>query len=479
LGLHAPHAVPPADGLYCVYRRAGMALRINSSEITLFGIALALSTLVGFASSYPASATEIGKISVNETGAASATAAGLDNFWKLYRAKDYAGAASLFESLITSARPGANAYYYAALANQQVYKQSRAKQLFNYIISAFPGSVEATYAKKSLGLPTGSEGAAKPKGDDDLPESVKSKLSPEMQEMLKTPAGKKVVAQTLKDQADSIKTIKDAEKKGVLSTDNAIAPSATTKVAVAKTTVSTRRVGDHPFSPEQIAREGTDGIDQTNAPNCWFESAMSALAQLPRGQKAISQMITYGEGNSYMVRFPGDGVEYKITKDDLEDSGVKNTALWASLLDYAERKKFPNNVGASGPDDDKHRLQVGLGCITGCNAEMIFPRQASKQAISSFIYGAVSSHNPVTCGSAGRDRSIPAPVIEGHAYTIIGFEPSRNMVTLRNPHGRKARRFSVPGDPGHLQFEQLDDGVCKMNLDLFCDAFGSVCRSFM
>ena len=418
------------------------------------------------------------------TGGAAISTSHLDGFWKLYRAKDYAGAANLFDGMTTTGNPGATAYYYAALANQQAAKQLRAKQFFNYIITAFPGSAEAAYSRKNLGLPdegTNTVSAAAQAGDDDLPEAVKSKLSPAMLEMLKTPAGKQVVMQTLKEQSGAVKTIRDAEKSGALNTQKASAAQANSSAVAAspKTAVNGRRVGDHPFSPEQIAREGLNGIDQTNAENCWFESAMSALAQLPKGQKAISQMITYGQGDSYLVRFPGDGVEYKITKDDLSASGVKNTALWASLLDYAERQKFPNNVGASGPDEDKHRLQVGLGAITGCNAEMIFPRSANKQAVASFIYGAVSSHNPVTCGSAGRDRSIPAPVIEGHAYTVIGFESSKNIITLRNPHGKKARRFSVSDDPAHLRFEQLDDGVCKMNLDLFCDAFGSVCRSFM
>jgi hypothetical protein len=76
------------------------------------------------------------------------------------------------------------------------------------------------------------------------------------------------------------------------------------------------------------------------------------------------------------------------------------------LLDYAERKKFPNNVSASGPDADKHRLQVGLGSIVGCKAAMIFPAAASKQAIASFIYGVVSSHNPVTGGSVRAETGL-------------------------------------------------------------------------
>jgi hypothetical protein len=296
-----------------------------------------------------------------------------------------------------------------------------------------------------------------------------------MQALLKTDAGKLAVAQAMRDQRANADIIARAERQGTLNSANV-----TPALASAPTNANTpRNKGQHPFSPEQIAKEGPNGIDQTNAPNCWFESAMSALAQLPKGQRLISQMITYGEGDSYLVRFPGDGVEYKITIDDLKQSGVNSTALWASLLDYAERKKFPNNVGASGVDADKHRLQVGLGAITGCNAEMIYPAQASKQDVISFIYGAVSSHNPITAGTAGRNKAVPAPVIEAHAYTIIGFEPSRSMITIRNPHGKRSRRFSVTDDPQHLKFEQLDDGVFKMNIDLFCDSFGSVCRSFI
>lgn len=387
---------------------------------------------------------------------------------KLYTDKQYPQAVEAFERLLNSGKTDARTYYYAALANLAARRNLRAKQLFDYVIAAFPSSQEAGLAKSAMiyfGKSTATKDAtvaasnAATKvstaiaGAATAGAAVQSVASAAGNRI--SPAGSNVIMRKPKDSSEGAKT--------------------------AKLNLFARphHKGDFVFTPDEIAREGANGIDQTNAPNCWFEAAMSALAQLPRGQKMLARMITYGEGESYMVRFPGDGREYKITEERLEDSGVDCKAKWASLLDYAERLKFPHNIGASGPDGDMHRLQVGLSCITGCRADMLIPNQASTQEISSFIYGAISSNNPITCGTSGRNSRVWAPIIENHAYTIIGFDSARNMVIIRNPHGRESETFAMPDDPQHLKFEQLTDGVFKMNLELFKDAFGSVCRSFI
>ncbi len=110
---------------------------------------------------------------------------------------------------------------------------------------------------------------------------------------------------------------------------------------------------------------------------------------------------------------------------------------------------------------------------------MIRPYECTVDELSSFIGGAVRSQSPVVCATSGRSGGGPQLIIENHAYTIIGFEASRNMVTIRNPHGRGAHRFSYSADPQHLQFEQLDDGVFKLSLPLFKTSFGSLARSFI
>lgn len=147
----------------------------------------------------------------------------------------------------------------------------------------------------------------------------------------------------------------------------------------------------------------------------------------------------------------------------------------------AQVMKFPDNRGAEGATGDQSRLAVGLGCITGCKAQILHPGSADPQEISSFIGGAISSKNPIVCGTWDeRHLSGMTPlVVPRHAYTIIGFDPASNMITIRNPHGRNSDEFDLADDPGHRQFEMKEDGVFKMHLALFQKYFYQVCRSFI
>lgn len=377
--------------------------------------------------------------------------------YKLYTQRQYGASVDAFEKIIAKAPPEARLYYYAGLANREAGRTARARQIFDYVITNFATAPEASLAKAAAAfLPEG--GTSPVSGTTG---SVQAPNSGRIPYQVRIPKSAAATAATV----DNIVNPEDKSKDE----SNSI-------VSLFK---RPHKKGDFVFTVDEISREGANGIDQTNYPNCWFESAMSALAQLPKGQRMLARMITYGEGASFIVRFPGDGKEYKITEDELEDSGVNCTAHWASLLDYAERLKFPNNHGAEGADGEQSRLANGLGCITGCPAQMIYPPQSNIDELRSFIYGAVSSRNPITCGTAGRNSRVYAPIIEGHAYTIIGFDPSHNMVLIRNPHGHKSRTFTLADDPNHLRFEQLEDGCFKMSLDLFHDAFGSVCRSFI
>lgn len=347
----------------------------------------------------------------------------------LYNSKQYVAASDAFEKILQASAPEPRLYYYAALANKGAMRESRAKQLLQYICQYFSESPECTLAKMALGLDplagNGATGGA----------SAGAGAAP-------------------------------------LNVSTATSQSGDGKV---------RQVGAFAFTPEEIAREGANGIDQSGFPNCWFEAAMSALAQLPRGQKLIASMIKYGEDKSYVIRFPGDGKEYICRNSDLKAVGLANTAKWASLLEYAQTQKFPDNKGAEGTDGDQSRLEVGMACITGRRAEVITPRNVSLTELASFIGGAVRSQNPITCGTYDDNGlgSMPKLVFGAHAYTIIGFEPSRNMVVIRNPHGHTSKVFKHPADPRHLEFEWMGDGVFKMSLSLFQNYFHSVARSFL
>ncbi len=392
----------------------------------------------------------------------------------LYSQQKFAASADAFDAIIRIAAPTAQLYYYAALANRGCGRNSRAKQLCDFVVVHFPATQESAYSK-SMFSTTASGTQAR---DEELPDSVKNALTPEMQAMLQTPAGKAAIRDAMAKQAGNLAVVREAEKQGKL-------PQTVVKEArmslTPKPVFGAKTGASRPFTAADIATLGANGIDQSRFPNCWFEASMAALAELPRGQALMASMIRYGDKGAYVVRFPGDGKEYVVSQEFLEETGIHDKALWASILECAQVQKFPQNAGAEGAESNQSRLEVGLQCITGCKAEVIMPSTCSPQELSTFIGGAVSSKNPIVAGtfSPATIGGLPELVFPLHAYTVIGFDASKNMVTIRNPHGANSRRFASTTDPNHQEFEQLGDGVFKMNIPLFQKYFHSIARSFI
>jgi len=359
--------------------------------------------------------------------------------WAQYNEKKFNESAISFESVLRTSPPSVQLCYHAALANFAANKRGRARQLCQYIVQNFGTTREAQFAKK---------------------------LFPELAVVTKTETKTSDNAKV----ADAQKADTKPRRKKASNDDDDEEDAETAKFAMDKNA----RSGALAFTAQQIAADGASGIDQAFNPNCWFEASMAALAALPKGQRLLASMIKIGDKDTYVVRFPGDGQEYKITENDLNNVGVSDKSLWAALIECAQVKKFPNNDGSRD-------ISIGMGCITGCKAQSLDPEHASLQELSSFIAGAVSSKNPIICGSeAGyKTASLPDLVVESHAYTIIGFDAASGMITLRNPHGKHSRKYNLADDPNHRKFEWLGKGVFKIHISLFQKYFDEVCRSFI
>jgi hypothetical protein len=372
----------------------------------------------------------------------------LRSAWALYTQQKYRESSDAFEQLIASSTPSARLYYYAALANRACNRTARAKQLCQYISTTFASSPEAAYAQKlypSAAPQTASSSGGSGEGEaDEVPASLKGLTA---EQLLQSEEGRNYIKHKAERQLASAKVSPMLSKsKG-------------------------GRQGERVFTPADIAREGANGIDQMYYPNCWFESTMSTLAQLPRGQRLMADMVRYGpKEGTYVVRFPGDGNEYNITEKLLEEKGIHNKALWATLIECGQVLKFPHDNG--------NLLSEGLACLTGQKAHSLDPEDASEQELSSFIDGAVKSQNPIICATHNYIPSgMPYIVETNHAYTIIGFEPSSGMIKIRNPHGANSRRFSLKNDARHEKFEMMDDGVFKIHMSLFKKYFDEVARA--
>lgn len=415
------------------------------------------------------------------------TAAEAQNALNLYKQQKYDAAVYSFEKIIQR-QPTASYCYYAALANHADHKDLRAQQLFQYIVTNYPQTQEAAYSKQALSAMQPVQSAiastVQSSNNSELPETIKAMLPPEMQKLLNTPAGKQAVMDAMRQHPEQFATVRKGEESGILPSNQpaaaAWAQSHASLVPANAVTSPALAIKDHPFSTEDIRRGGAAAIDQMSHPNCWFEASMAALAELPRGQSLIASMIRGHGADSYVVRFPGDGVEYNITTADLQQAGIHDSGLWASLIECAQLEKFPNNAGAEGKEGDQSRLEVGLGCITGRRAEVLNNLGTlTPQELSSFIGGAVRSGNPVVAGTLGSFGQLPVIAVTSHAYTIIGFDPANDMITIRNPWGRNQPHFSLASDPQHLEFELLNDGKFKMSVQTFQKYFYTVARSFI
>ncbi|MBU6455111.1 MAG: hypothetical protein KGS72_25290 [Cyanobacteria bacterium REEB67] len=404
-------------------------LTLSSAVLLTVGLTLSASFQAESAQAADKAGTKLSSgaaVTVNGAAPGSSSSDAMANAVNLYKQRQFEASKQAFEALMSTAPPSPYLYYYAAVANRESNHPNRARQLFEYIAKNFPQSREGISAQSIISGGTATASA--------------------------TPAA------------------------------STPASGAATVSALAPTMVEKKRVkGAKVFSEDEIAREGANGIAQSGYPNCWFQASMSSLASLPRGQRLLSNMIHYGDGDTYVVRFPGDGVEYVVSETDCAKYQIHNGALWASLLECAQLKKFPQNRGANGEDGSASRLDIGMGCITGCKAEILNPKESNVSGISSFVGGAVRSQNPIIASTYDPMRlgNVPQLTVGPHAYTVIGIDQSRNMIILRNPHGKHSQRFSLADDPQHLKFEQMDDGVLKMNIEIFPTYFYSLARSFI
>ncbi|HEY9783878.1 MAG TPA: hypothetical protein V6D17_00660 [Candidatus Obscuribacterales bacterium] len=373
----------------------------------------------------------------------------LRNAWALYTQQKYAQAADAFEALIRTSTPNARLYYYAASANRNCNRIPRAKQLCQYIVANFAKSAEAPHAQKLLAeLETKNESAA-----IEFPAHLKGKS---VEELMQTEEGRKA--------------IKEAIQKQQSSTTNAAAANVSAKPQSADKSASAK-AEDRAFSIDDIAKDGAAGVNAfSDYSNGSLECVMAALANLPRGQKLLADMIRCPGGqDTYVVRFPGGGSEYLLTPQKVEECRVKDKAQWATLIHCA----LQMNAALSGSIDDV------LTCLTGKKAERIHARGASEQVLTAFIQEALKAQSPIVCESAGSFNKT-ALVEESHAYTIIDFDPANKMITLRDPKGANSRRFRLEkSDPDYKHFEQLNDGVSRMHISLFPQYFSLVARSML
>jgi hypothetical protein len=230
--------------------------------------------------------------------------------------------------------------------------------------------------------------------------------------------------------------------------------------------------GAHPFTAQIVAQIGPAGITQRRYPNCWFEASLAAVAATPDGQQTIASMISQNSPGNYIVVFPDSPQQFEVTSIDLAQFKIHDQAEWASIIECAEVKRYPDNVAEDDPRFNRPKIKKGLEMLTGENVQFTRPDECSEQQLQEIIEKSLDAGAPVVVAtkSPAEDGGLPTMLTPNHAYSIIAFDRGSGLVTARNPMGTNSA-FAKGTNPASTEFHYLDGGFVQMNLhalQLYC-----------
>jgi hypothetical protein len=213
-------------------------------------------------------------------------------------------------------------------------------------------------------------------------------------------------------------------------------------------------VEGHPFTVQEIARVGHDGVRQGALANCWFEAAVSAVADTRDGPGAIAQMITSAP-SGYFVKFPGVASPVQVTEGQIANFGSTNPARWATVLEVAESQAYPDNTPARGAMTANPGVKVGLEMLTGRKVSFVRPAELNSTDLAALLTRLRAAGKPITLASKSpaEHRQNIQPVTPNHAYSVVDFDSRTGIVTLRNPYGRE--RSNGHGLVDHVSKDEI------------------------
>jgi hypothetical protein len=273
---------------------------------------------------------------------------------------------------------------------------------------------------------------------------------------------------------------------------------------------------DHPEAPLQdiTPQHSTQGAQ---IGDCHFTATLSDMAK--ENPQAIRDMVKQNPDGSYTVTFPGDKDHPETVgapnQWELETFATKQGGIWANVIEkaYRQRSQLPFNPPEGGnAADDEHLL-------TGKPATSVVPVEACNWAhrqLDRYVNGPLFGTND--CGESNQDRSLPevldrhlsatpitpddlprflgeaaqnkdlivagtkrqfagppptatdssgntVAIEANHDYTVINYDATTGMITLRNPHG---------SNPDAVTRDSVGDGYITMPYSQLSPAIAAV-----
>jgi|JI6StandDraft_1071083.scaffolds.fasta_scaffold01963_6 hypothetical protein len=226
-------------------------------------------------------------------------------------------------------------------------------------------------------------------------------------------------------------------------------------------------------------------IHQGKMGNCFSLAPLAALAHL-RPEYVRTEMIRPQADGSIAVRLGHEDVKVSPPTDAeiALCSGNEDGGLWVNVYEKAageahNAKKPADKRDATGLDALSRGGSAGtqLAYITGREMYRVSCKFAKEKDLSQTDYdkhmtelrtaltSAVKEKRIMTCGTL--KTSIPG-ITPNHAYAILGYDSSTDVIRLWNPHGDTRQ---VKGEPGLQNGYSITDGIFEMPLTVFVKEF--------
>ena len=255
-----------------------------------------------------------------------------------------------------------------------------------------------------------------------------------------------------------------------------------------------RERGYHPYSPcsifsydvnasvDDVKIGSAAGIDQGAHGDCWFESAMAALARFPAGTRLLSEMITE-EGGVYFVRFLDEPhPKWKVTQTDISNANLIDSAPWANVLEAAMMKRYPQmqtggniNHTFEAAIGGEPTSVLGLTMLTGHQASYKLLADMTQDELEHLLEFNLASNVPMT---ASTKQNIPSQaVVPKHCYTVLAYDPGSSTITVRNPWGKNiSKTYTGLPTANHSVggVSNLGNGIMQMSISSFIKYYSLV-----
>lgn len=224
-----------------------------------------------------------------------------------------------------------------------------------------------------------------------------------------------------------------------------------------------------------------DNIRQGMIGDCYFLAAVASMARTPEGRQRIHDMIQDNHNGTFTVNFPGRDPVTVNAPSESELALYSNSGsdgMWLSVLEkaYAQSQNNSAVFSSENPYDEiggGDSLAAGIEAMTGHSVNTDDTAFTSESTLRSRLTDALSHGRVVTAGineyawsSGTEDNGLP----QGHAYTVLSFDPTTDQVTLRNPWGH-----TEPVDANGRPVDGTNDGTFTVSIAEFDRYFSDIC----